>query len=204
MDSDERFEDPIASALLSDSHYEQLRIRRFSLFKQSLPRKLAWQSLILAALTMVLPLAMTLPASTRALFPDGDPLWAAPKILLLGAYAGAIETVAALGLVYVGYRRLTRGGALSEREARQLLNIEDVASMISLVTGLFAVVAVNGFFLLGHGGKPAMSMFLAAGGNNPFAGTPIPVPVFGVAVTAGVLSILVFAASRVFDRLLPV
>jgi hypothetical protein len=153
---------------------------------------------VLAALALVLPLAMTLPDSTQALFPGGDPLTASPKILLLGAYAGAIELMAAVGLCYVGYRRL-RGGDIGEAEARHLLNVEDVASMISLVTGTAAVLAVDGFFLLGHGGASAVDELLAAGGSNPFAGTAIPVTVVGVALPSAVLALALFVGSYYFS-----
>jgi hypothetical protein len=202
MDENDGLDDPIASALLGGSTYERLRARRYSLFKQSLPRKLALQSAVLGALALVFPLAVTLPSSARSLFPGGEPLSAAPKILVLGAYAGVIEVVAAAGLVYVGYRRLRSDDTLSEGEARTLLNVEDVASMISLVTGAAAVAAVDGFFLLAHGGD-AMAAFLAAGGENPFAGTPIPVTVPGIAVPAAVLAVVLFVLSRLFERRLP-
>lgn len=203
MDFDEGgVDDPIASALVGGTVYERLRVERFRLFDQSIPAKLALQGVILGALALVWPLAVTLPASTRALFPGGDPLAASPKILLLGAYAGAIEFVAAVGLCYVGYRRL-RGGDIDEYEARHLLNVEDVASMISLVTGAAAVLAVNGFFLLGHGGADAVAKLLAAGGSNPFAGTPIPVTVVGVALPAATLALALFVSSFVLSRRLP-
>ncbi|MFT4963663.1 MAG: hypothetical protein ACI9PP_000940 [Halobacteriales archaeon] len=200
---DSSLQDPIASALLSDSHYERLRARRYSLFDTSIPQTLALQGVVLGALALVLPLAMTLPATVRALFPEGTPLWSTPKIMLLGSYAGAIETAAVLGLVYVGYCRYRRQGELSEHEARRLLNVKDVATMIGLVTGAAAVVALDGFFLLGHAGGEAISAFLAAGGENPFAATPLPVSVVGVAVPAGLLAIGCFALSWVFARYLP-
>ena len=200
---DDSVHDPIASAIIGESEYDRLRARRYTLFSQSLPRKLALQGLILASLALVYPLAITLPASARALFPSGNPLSSTPKILLLGAYAGALETVAIAGLVYVGYRLHRERGDLAEHEAQHLLNVEDVASMVSLVTGAFAVVAVNGFFFLGHAGPDAMSAFLAAGGKNPFAATPIPVSVTGIAVPAVALSIVAFTLSWVFARRLP-
>ena len=200
---DDRHEDPIASALLGGSQYERLRVQRYSMFKQSIPRKLALQGVILTALALVLPLATTLPASARAMFPGGAPLTSAPKILLLGAYAGALETVAVGGLVYVGYRRIRRGDALSEHEAEHLLTVEDVASMISLVTGLVAVAVVDGFFLLGHAGEEAMAAFLAAGGRNPFAAASVPVTVVDVATAAGVLAVVAFGLSWLFTRHLP-
>jgi hypothetical protein len=203
MGGNDEVDDPVTSAVLGDSTYERLRVQRYSLFKQSIPQKLAWQGIVLGALALVLPLAMTLPASARAHFPGGDPLAAAPKILLLGAWAGAIELVAALGLAYVAYRRLSLGDALSEPQARHLLTVEDVASMVSLVTGAVAVLAVDGFFLLGHAGEDGITAFTAAGGENPFASTPIPVTVVGVATAASVLAVAVFALSRYLDGRLP-
>ncbi|GAB7092916.1 hypothetical protein JCM30237_00680 [Halolamina litorea] len=192
-------DDPIASALVGGTVYERLRVERYQLFRQSIPVKLAAQGAILAGLALVIPLAMTLPSSTRALFPGGDPLTASPKILLLGAYAGAIELVAAAALCYVGYRRL-RGGEIGEAEARHLLNVEDVASMVSLVTGGAAVLAVDAFFLLGHGGADAVAELLAAGGSNPFAGTPVPVTVVGVGLAAASLAVALFVGSYYFSR----
>ncbi|WP_416840945.1 hypothetical protein [Haloferax sp. DFSO52] len=200
MDTDERIDDPIATALLSGSTYERLRIRRRSLFKQPLSRKLAWQSLILAGLAVVFPLALALPESTRALFSTGDPLASTPKILLLGAYAGAIEVVAALCLIYVGVRRIRNRGSLTERQARRLLDIEDMASLFSLVTGPFAVAAFTGVFLLGFGGQETMMSFFAVGGENPFAAATIPITLFDVTVAAGVMAVAVFAVSRLFER----
>ncbi|WP_435333264.1 hypothetical protein [Haloarchaeobius sp. TZWWS8] len=203
MEREDSFDDPIASAVVAGTAYERLRVRRFSLFSQSIPRKLAWQGIILLGLALVLPLAMTLPESTRTFFPGGDPVWSAPKILLLGAYAGTIELVGGAGLVYVASRRLQSDDDLSEHEARRLLNVEDVASMISLVTGAVAVFAVDGFLLLGHGGEPAVRSFLAAGGRNPFAGTPVPVSAVVVAVPAVLLAAFLFAWSWHLNRRLP-
>lgn len=196
---DEHAHDPITSALLSDSHYDRLRLRRYGLFRQSISTKLALQGVVFATLALVFPLAATLPASTRALFPGGDPLSSTPKILVLGAYAGALETVAALGLVYVGYRLYQGRDDLTEQEARHLLNVEEVASAISLVTGVAAVAAVDGFFLLGHAGEEAMAAFMAAGGNNPFAAGVIPVTVWTVAVPAAVGAVVLFGLSWLFS-----
>lgn len=202
MVRDDGVDDPVATAVLSESSYERLRVRRHSLFSQSIPRKLAFQGTICLALALVFPIAMTLPASTQALFANGDPLTASPKILLLGAYAGALELVAAAGLCYVAYRRVRQCDSFSEREAHHLLTVEDVASMVSLVTGAVAVAVVDGFFLIGHDGG-LLAAFLGAGGGNPYAGTPIPVTVTGIAVTAAVLGVALFALSGLFARRLP-
>ncbi|WP_396612162.1 hypothetical protein ACH9L7_02420 [Haloferax sp. S1W] len=203
MDGDDSFDDPIARALLGQSAYERVRVRRRSLFKQHLSHKLALQSAIFGVVALVLPLAMTLPSSTQVLFPGGDPLSSTPKILVLGAYAGAIQTVAALGLVYVGYQRLQRDEVMSEGEAAHLLNVEDAATTMSLVTGAAAVVTLDGFFILGHAGQDLLVKYITAGGGNPFASTDIPVTVPWVAIPAAILAVVLFALSRVFRRRLP-
>ena len=199
---DDECRDPIATGLLSNSHYDRLRARRASVFRQSIPQKLALQALVFATLALVLPLAVTMPASARGFFAGGDPLASTPKILILGAYAGAVETVSALGLIYVGYRLARRRDELSEREARHLVTVEDVASLVGFVTGALGIAVLVAFFLLGHGGQDAVSAFLAAGGDNPFAATTLPVTVVDLAVPAGVLSLVLFALSRRFSRLL--
>jgi len=202
MDGNDHVDDPHASALLGDSTYERIRMQRYSLFKQSIPTKLGLQALILGALALVVPLAMAQPETTRALF-GGDPLSAAPKFLFLGMYASAIEFVATLGLCYVAYRRITAEDALDERQVRDLLAIEDVASNVSLVTGGAAVAAVHAFFLLGLGGEPLVEQVVSLAGRNPFTDGFIPVTVALVAVSATVLAVLTFALSRVLAGRMP-
>jgi multisubunit Na+/H+ antiporter MnhB subunit len=202
MDGNDHVDDPRASALLGDSTYERIRMQRYSLFQQSIPKKLGWQSLILGALALVVPMAMMQPETTRALL-GGDPLSAAPKFLFLGMYASAIEFVATLGLCYVAYRRITAEDALDERQVRDLLAIEDVASNVSLVTGGAAVAAVHGFFLLGLGGEPIVEEVVSLAGRNPFTDGFIPATVTLVAASATVLAVFSFALSRVLADRLP-
>ncbi|MFC7202148.1 hypothetical protein ACFQJC_01365 [Haloferax namakaokahaiae] len=200
MNGDKPYEDPIAAAILGDSPYERLRVGRYALFKQPLSRKLVWQSMIFSTLALVVPLTMTLPTSTQQLFSSDDLLLATPKILLLGAFGVGVVSVSALALTYVGYRRVTAPDGLTEREACKLLDIEDAASVVSLVTGALAVGIVVGIFLLGLGGDAAMSMFLSLGGENPFAPTAMPVSVLGVGLATSTLAVVFYALSRLFDR----
>lgn len=202
MDRNDGVDDPHASALLGDSTYERIRMQRDSLFKQSIPTKLAWQAVILGALALVVPLAMAQPEATRTLF-GGDPLRAAPKFLFLGMYASAIEFVATLGLCYVAARRIAAEESLDEREVRDLLAVEDVASTVSLVTGGAAVAAVHAFFLIGLGGDPVVDHVVSVAGRNPFTEGFIPVTVTLVAASATVLAALSFALSRVFAGRMP-
>ncbi|WP_323676498.1 hypothetical protein [Halorubellus sp. PRR65] len=194
MDGNDSVEDRHAAALLGDSQYERIKLQRYSLFKQSLPRTLALQGLILAALALVLPLALSQPEPTRALL-GGDVLAAEPKFLFLGAYAGAIEFVGVVGCCYVAYRRLATDDGLSEREVHDLLAIEDAATHVSLVTGGAAVAVVHGFFLVGLAGDPFVGRFQTFVGRNPFEPGLIPVSVTGVAAAATVLAVLALGLS---------
>jgi ribose/xylose/arabinose/galactoside ABC-type transport system permease subunit len=202
MDGNDATDDPHTTALLGDSMYEKIRVQRYSLFKQSIPKTLAWQGVILSALALVLPLAASQPAATRVLL-GGDPFAAAPKFLFLGAYAGAIEFVATLGLCYVAYRRLTVGEALTERQVHDLLAIEDAATNVGVITGGVAVAVVVALFLLGLSGEPFVGRFVDAIGRNPFEAGLIPVSVGDVAVAAAALAVGTFALSRVLARRLP-
>lgn len=202
MEGDDTVDDRHAAALLGDSRYQKIKLRRYSLFKQSIPRTLALQGLILAALALVAPLALTQPESTRALL-GGDVLAAAPKFLFLGAYATAIELVGVLGLCYVAYRRLATDDVLSEREVHDLLALEDGVTHLSLVTGGVAVAVVDAFFLLGLAGDPLVGRFQALAGRNPFEPGLIPVTVIGVAIAAAVLASVAFGLSRLLRERLP-
>jgi hypothetical protein len=195
MDGDDTVEDRHAAALLGESRYKKIKLRRYSLFKQSIPRTLALQGLILAALALVAPLALTQPESTRALL-GGDTLTAAPKFLFLGAYASAIELVGVIGVCYVAYRRLTADDVLSEREVHDLLALEDGVTHLSFVTGGTAVAVVDGFFLLGLAGDPLVDRFQALVGSNPFEPGLFSVSVIAVAVPAAVLATVAFGLSR--------
>jgi|AntRauTorcE11898_2_1112593.scaffolds.fasta_scaffold03270_2 hypothetical protein len=202
MDGDDTVEDRHAAALLGDSRYEKIKLRRYSLFKQSIPRTLAVQGFILTALALVAPLALSQPESTRALL-GSDVLAATPRFLFLGAYATAIELVGVVGLGYVAYRRLTTDDVLSEREVHDLLALEDAVTHVSIVTGGAAVAVVDAFFLLGLAGNPLVDRFQALVGRNPFEPGLIPVTVIGVAIAAAVLAAVAFGLGRLLQDRLP-
>jgi hypothetical protein len=202
MDGDDTVEDRHAATLLSGSRYQKIKLRRYSLFKQSLPRTLATQGVILAALALVAPLALSLPESTRSLL-GADALAAAPKFLFLGAYASAIELVAVLGLCYVAYRRLKTDDDLSESEVNDLLALEDAMTHVSVITGGAAVAVVDAFFLVGLAGDPLVARFQAFLGRNPFEPGLFSVPVSGVSAAAAALAVLAFGLSYLLKDRLP-
>ncbi|WP_265109038.1 hypothetical protein [Halosolutus halophilus] len=189
-------DDPIADALLGESTYERLRVERYALIKPRIPQKLVYQSGLLLALALVVPITATYPSSVRAAFPGGEPLWASPLVLWVGVCAGGIQLGTATCLVAVAIARRSREPQLSESQAHTLLNVEDVASMFGLATGGFAILLTVGFFLLGHVGSETFEAVIVAAPRNPYGQTGVSVPVIAVGTAAAISSGVVYLLSR--------
>lgn len=189
-------DDPIASALMGDSLYERLRVRRHSVFGQSIPKKLAWQSGLLCVLALVLPIAAAFPPEVKALFPSGDPVTASPQVMLLGVIALAIVLISATTLAALEYTRLRLEPTLTRRQAEALLNWEDVASLFGLGTGGMAVVITDGFVLMGLGGADLVQAYTAQAPTGAFVPSGTGVSVVAVAATALCGAVVLFTASR--------
>ncbi len=188
--------DPIADALLGESTYERLRVERYALIKRRIPQKLVYQSGLLFAIALVVPIVATYPSSVQATFPGGDPLWSSPLVLWVGVYAGGIELGTAACLVAVAIARRRYEPSLSESQVHALLNVEDVASMFGLATGGFAILITVGFFLLGHAGAETVSAVVESAPRNPYGQTGISVPVIVVGTAAAISSCVVYAVGR--------
>lgn len=201
-DIDHSFDDPIADAILSNSTYDRLRLRRLSYFKQTIPQKLAWHGGLLFSLTFILPLTAGYPVETRALFGATTPITASPKVLFVGLFAATILLASAGTLVAVTLRRLQLEPDLSEAAARRLLTVEDVATLFGFLTGSFTVFLTIALFFLGYTPPQVVSALVDFGGTGLYASSGVGVSVFqfGLAVIAG--SILVVAASAGLSRVL--
>ncbi|TMT87797.1 hypothetical protein E2L06_14855 [Haloterrigena sp. H1] len=189
-------DDPIADALLGESTYERLRVERYALIKRRIPQKLVYQSGLLLALALIVPIAATYPTSVQSAFPGSAPLWASPLVLWLGVYAGGIELGTAACLVVVATVRRSREPQLSESQAHVLLNVEDVASMFGLATGGFAVLLTVGFFSLGHAGGETFQAVIDSAPRNPYGQTGVSVPVIAVGAAAAIGSGVIYLVSR--------
>ncbi len=166
---DNTFEDSIARALLGESTYERLRVERHSYFTQPAPTKIWWLSGLLFALALTGPIAATYPASVAELFGSRTPVLTSPKVVTLGVFAAAIEVGCATTLTAVELRRRRLEPDVSVSQAETMLTLEDLATLVGLVTGGATVLLTDAFFLLGYGGVAAVEGFVAAGGKNPFA-----------------------------------
>jgi hypothetical protein len=194
-------DDPIADALLGDSAYERVRVERWSLFKQPIPRKLAIQSSILFALAAILPVAAFLPGEVRESYLQ-EVAAASPKVALLALLAVAVVALTGIGHAGVGIQRFRLEPSLTERQALELFNLESLCSTLGFLTGGFATVVTYAFLLLGFGGTTALEAFVQYGGGNPFAASGVDLNIATVAVAAlvgavvlRVLSVYLFVES---------
>lgn len=175
-------DDPIAEALLSDSPYERLRAREFSVLGGALPRKLAWQSYLLLSLAALLPIVGLLPAGVREAY-AADAALAAPRWAVVALFAVGAIWLTGLGHAGVALRLLRLGPAISEVQARELLSLENVCSLFGFGTAGFAVLVTYAFVALGFAGLDTLTAYAAVAGN-PFAPSPLPVSIGSVAIAA--------------------
>lgn len=177
-------DDPIASAILSDSVYERLRAGRFSWFKQPLSRKLTIQGYLLHVLAAVLPILALLPPDVKRTYFRTSVVDAAPKVAVLAFVAVIVIGVAGVGLSAIGAFRLWRRDDFDEHTAKSILDFEDLCSMFGLATGTVATVATYLFVLVGFTGVDTLGAWIASGGGNPYAPSGFGIDIGTVAVTA--------------------
>lgn len=195
-------DDRIANDICSDSPYRRQRASRLSQFGQPLPRTLAWQSGLLAGLALVLPLAVFFDPGAPGPLPAVTPAAASPKVLLLGVLGGVVETASALALVALGCYRV-RASPLSAATAERVVDYEDGASALGLVTGGLAIGLTLAYFLLGAVGGDLLASAVAVGGANPFADSDLGVTVSHVAVAAVLTSAALLVARQALVARLP-
>lgn len=193
-------DDRIADALLSGSPYDRLRVTRFSYFTQPITQKLLWMAVLLAAVGLVAPIAVTTPAPTRTAILGSEPLSSSPRVVVLGLLAVGVVSASAASLVAVSLRRHQLGAAVTERQARRLLNCEELASLVGLVTGSALVIVTLGLFAVGHGGEALLETFGSQGGGHPFAPSGTSVSVATLATLSLVAAGVVLVARTVLER----
>ncbi|MGA9400421.1 hypothetical protein [Haladaptatus sp.] len=193
-------DDRIADAILNGSPYERLRVRRNSLFDQSIPTKLAWQSVLLLALALIAPITLGYSDSVAALFPGGAPLTASPIILMPGALVLLLELGAAAGHVAVAATILSGEEDLSTRRMQQLLSVEEIASFYGLVGGALLLVITLAVFLLGYSGVETIHQYTTAAGRGPFDASGTGLSVFAVSAVSVTMSAILFVTSRLLAR----
>jgi hypothetical protein len=191
-------DDPVTRALLGESTYERLRTTRFGMFKQPLHRKLRWQSALLSALALVLPLMAVFPAEVRASLPGGGSMvGAAPKVVVLGLVGGTVVLLGGLTLTVVGVLRVRLEPTMTEWQADTLLNVEEVASLLGIGTGGVGILLTLAFTAIGFGGPEAVAAYVHTMGASPFSTTGVEwLSVSSVATFAFVGSVALFTASQ--------
>ncbi|WP_224268662.1 hypothetical protein [Haloprofundus salinisoli] len=192
-------EDPIADALVGESAYERLQAERHSLFRQSLARKLTWQSYLLFSLAALYPALAVLPEPVRRAYLPESIGFATPKVAFVGLVGVSLVALTGLGHAAVGVWRLRLGRTMNETQAREVLNAEAVCSLLGFFTGGFATAMVHAFVLLGFGGVNAVKGYVAVGGGNPFAQAGLGVSVVDVSVLALVFAVCLLVLAAVLS-----
>ncbi len=187
-------DDPIAAAILSNSPYEQLRAT--GSLRRSIAAKVGTLGVLLAALTVSVPLVMTRTPVMQALYRGESPLASTPIIATLGAIGCvlALASGVTLGLIVAHQARL--GETLSRTQARTLLAIEDVASMFGFGGGVLTLVTMLTFVGCGLSGPDAATAIA----SGPFTTSLVGISVESLVAIAAAGSLLLVAMSVYIHR----
>ncbi len=198
MRENDPFDDPISGALLGDSAYDRLQVRRQGVFPQPVHTKLRWQSGLLFSLALVLPMMAALPAEVRPLLPeDGAATATAPMVVWPGLVGGTIVLLAGVTLIGLGLARVQLEPRMSDAQAAALLNMEEVASLFGFATGGLGILLTLVLTAVGLGGVEAIGLYEQSTGGSPFApGGVAWLSVNHVAIFGFVGSVGLFTASQ--------
>ena len=168
------------------------------MFKQPLHRKLRWQSGLLSALALILPLMAVFPAEVRASLPGGGSMAAAAsKVVVLGLVGGTVVLLGGLTLTIIGALRVRLEPTMTEWQADTLLNVEEVASLLGIGLGGAGIAMALGFTAIGFGGPGAVATYVQTMGANPFSTVGVEwITASSVATLAFVGSVALFTASQ--------
>lgn len=205
MSTEQQTDDTITDAVLSESAYERVRVLRHSLFAQPIPWKLNAQSALLALLAATVPIYWLYPDSVAGYLTSTNPVAATPKVALLGAFGGVMVLFSALLLVGAALYR-ARHTPLTEKQAYEILTLEDFAGGVSLAMGGFAIAITVGYVGMGlFGGDVVGTYVQTMGGQNPLGGSVYDLSLGYLGAGALLASSAVFAArwyvGRLFRRL---
>lgn len=188
--------DHVTDALMGGSAYERLRFERYSVFKQSIPQKMHFQSALLFGLAAVLPVMAALPADVREALNANEVAAASPRVILLGLLGGALVFVCGIGLATLGFVRLKLGSSITESQAETMLNLEEVASLLSLIIGGISIVLTICYALMAHGGMGTIQAYVRTVGRDPYVASGFDVSVVAVAASAFVGGVALFVLAQ--------
>lgn len=196
-ETDPSYDDPVAETVVDGTPF---RKRRLAVGVTSLAQrtKLSVFAGVAGALSLLLPIALTLPAAVSEMFLGGAPLAASPVVLVVAVF-GLLNTLAAGVAVWVVSRR-ARATDLTEREALNLVAIDNVATMAGLGVASFAVLATLAGFAIGYGGVETVEAFSSpdngvSGPYSPFPALPLP-----SVATVGVTALCVCSGLLILSR----
>ncbi|PSQ20265.1 hypothetical protein BRD04_08845 [Halobacteriales archaeon QS_9_67_17] len=176
-------EDPVTSALVDGSTYDQIRVQRISTFKWPVRQKLfRLGGLSSATSALILSLAL-LPSGVVEFLPT-DPYAALTRVVLTAAIAVAVMAVSGILLAVAGTAR-RRLEPMDEARAEAMLAFEEMWSLI-------------GFVVAAHAGVDVLDGVYRLIGPMAYMSVPAPVPPSAVAVTALAVGMTFLVVSAVF------
>lgn len=187
------FDDPIAAAILSNSPYEQLRAT--GPLRRSIAVKVGALGVLLAVLTLSVPLVMTRTPVMQALYRGESPLASTPIVATLGAVGCALALASGVTLGLVA-RRVHLGEAVSRTQAQTLLVIEDVASMLGFGGGVLTLITVLTFIGCGLSSPDAVATIA----SGPFTTSLIGISVESLVAAAAAGSLVLALLSVYIHR----
>jgi hypothetical protein len=198
-DAGDRHDDPVARTIVDGTSFHRRRLA-VGITRLSQRRKLTVFATTAGALALLFPIGLTLPPGVRDGYLGGMPLAASPAILVVGLVGLAAELIAGVAVTAVSF--LARETTLTEREALQLVAVDNVATMVGLGVGTLAVLSTLCGFGLGYAGVDAVRAFASPsnGVSGPYAPLPWLPSVTAVATVALGVGWLLALLAAVVER----
>ena len=196
-DSDDRgTEDPVTSALVDGSTYDQIRVQRISTFKWPVRRKLFRLGGLSSAMSaLILSLAL-LPSGVVEFLPT-DPYTALTRTVLVAAIGVAVMAISGV-LLAIAEAARKRLEPMDEARAEAMLAFEEMWSLIGFVIGGGTAAIAAGFVIAAHAGVDVLDGVYRLIGPMAYTSVPAPIPPSAVAVTALAVGTTFLVVSAVF------
>ena len=193
---DDRSEDPVASALVDGSTYDQIRVQRISTFKWPVRQKLFRLGGLSSGMSaLILSLAL-LPSGVVEFLPT-DPYAVLTRVVLTAAIGVAVMAVSGMLLAVAGTAR-RRLEPMDEARAEAVLAFEEMWSLIGFVIGGGTAAIAAGFVVAAHAGVDVLDGVYSVVGPMAYMSVPAPVPPSAIAVTALAVGIALLVVSAAF------
>ena len=182
--SDDRStDDPVTSALVDGSTYDQIRVQRISTFKWPISQKLFRLGGLSSVMSAVILSLALLPSGVVEFLPT-DPYAALTRTVLVAAIGVAVMAISGV-LLAIAEAARKRLEPMNEARAEAMLAFEEMWSLI-------------GFVIAAHAGVDVLDGVYRLIGPMAYTSVPAPIPPSAIAVTSLAVGTTFLVASAVF------